>query len=69
MGEESIKNEIRALEECLQHLRNARSELMEAGQLIQSVWGIDVSEALKLVNEAINRCSFRLVINKNLLQR
>ncbi len=69
MGEESIKNEIRALEECLQHLRNARSELMEARQLIQSVWGIDVSRAIEVIDEAINKCSFRLTLNKNLLQR
>jgi len=66
MDEESIKNEIRTLEECLRHLKNARTELLKAGQLIQSVWGIDVSKAIEVIDEAINKCNFRLTLNKNL---
>ena len=39
MGEVGVKSEIQVLEECLQHLRNARSELLRAERLIQPTWG------------------------------
>jgi len=59
------REEVMVLERCLRHLRRARSELLDAGSLY---WDDAISEAVRLVDEAINRCNFRLTLSKNLLK-
>lgn len=57
-------DEAQRLKECLRHLESARSELLKAERLIQPTWGIDVREAVEVINEAINKCNFRLTFIK-----